>query len=221
MSSWLRLVPDEKLKLDKQVSKVLNSSLTLQKTKIELPTKSYVDSSWNDPSIIRSIAHVDFNDKNLHRVRFVKVNSMPAVREHLTPKFLVDQAISYWLDELSFLRLDPDEKINLHEQDSIVLNSSLTSPKTIIELPTESYVDSLHKIIRCRRDILSVFNDQSSELDIKKLTNIYSVKVNREPISDGELSTENYIDDSIEEGLVFRFIQTLEKFLNVSVRNDI
>ena len=43
---------------------------------------------------------------------------MPAVREHLTPEIYLDQAISYWLDELSLLRLDPDQKLELDEQDS-------------------------------------------------------------------------------------------------------
>ena len=55
---------------------------------------------------------------------------MPAVREHLTPRLYVDEAISYWVDESSLLRLDPDEKLNLDEQGSIFLNSTLTSPKT-------------------------------------------------------------------------------------------
>ena len=41
------------------------------------------------------------------------------------------------------LRLDPGEQLKLDEQDSIVLNSKLTSLKTIIELPTKSYVDKL------------------------------------------------------------------------------
>ena len=67
---------------------------------------------------------------------------MPAVREHLTPKLYADEAISYWLDEISLLRLDPDEQLKLDEQDSIVLNSTLASPKTIIELSTKSYVAS-------------------------------------------------------------------------------
>ena len=89
-SSLLRLDPGEKLNLDEQDSIVPNSSLTLPKMKIELPTKSYVksyvDSRWKDPSIIRSTAHVDFNHKKLDNIRFSKINSLPAVREHLTPK---------------------------------------------------------------------------------------------------------------------------------------
>ena len=43
------------------------------------------------------------------------------------------------------IRLDADEKLKLDEQNSIVLNSSSTLPKTVIELPTKSYVDSLYE----------------------------------------------------------------------------
>ena len=70
-SSLLRLDLDEKLKLDEQDSIVLNSSSTLPKTIKEMPTKSYVDSGLNDPSIIRNNTHFDFNDKNLENVRFL------------------------------------------------------------------------------------------------------------------------------------------------------
>ena len=136
--SLLRLDPDEKLKLDEQNSIVLNSSLTLPKTIIEISIKSYVDNKYNDPSIIRNTTHVDFNVENLDNFIFVKVNSMPAVGEHLTAKYYVDKVIFYSVNELSLLRLDPDEKLKLDEQDSISFNSTLTSPKTIIEIPTKS-----------------------------------------------------------------------------------
>ena len=149
-SSLLRFDFDENL--DEQDSIVPNSSLILPKTILKLPTKSYVNRRLNDPSIIRNNTLVDFNVKIHDNVRFVKVNSMPAVREHVTPKKYVDHAIFYWLDELSMLRLDPDEQLKLAQQDSINLNSSSTSPKTIIELLTKSYVDSLHEISTNRRD---------------------------------------------------------------------
>ena len=219
-SSLLRLDPNEKLKLDEQDSIILNSTLKLPKTKIELPTKNYVDKNFNDPSIIRNTAHVDVNDKNLDNVRFVKVNSMPAVREHLTPKYYVDNAISYWLDELSLLRLDPGEQLKLDEEDSIILNSALTSPKTIIELATKSYVDSLHEINRNRQDLSSVFNDQNNEFDNNKLTNLDSVSVNRNPNSDKELVNKKYLDSELDKNTVLRFNQTLENYLKVSVEND-
>ena len=183
-SSLLRLDLDENL--DEQDSIVLNSSLTLPKTILKLPTKSYVNRRLNEPSINRNNTHVDFNDKILDNVRFVKVNSMPAVREHLKPKNYVDHAISHWLDELSMLGLDPHEQFKLAEQDSMVLNSNLTSPKTIIELPTKSYVDSLREISRNRRDLSSVYDDQDIEFQNKKITNLDSVSVKRNPSSDHE-----------------------------------
>ena len=61
--------------------------------------ESYVDNGLDDPSIKRNTAHVNFNDENLDKVRFAKVNSLPALREHLTPKFYVDEAIFHYVDE--------------------------------------------------------------------------------------------------------------------------
>ena len=115
------------------------------------------------------------------------------------------------------LRLGPNEKSKLDEQDSIVVNSTLTSPKTIIEIPIKLYVDSLHEISRNRRDLSSVFNDQDNELDNNKLTNVDSITVKRNPTSDNEVANKKYIDDSIEEGTIVRLNQTLSIFLKVSV----
>ena len=91
------------------------------------------------------------------------------------------------------LRLDPDEKLNLDEQDSIILNSYLTLSKTVIEIPTLNYVDSLHESSRNRRDLPSVFNDQDNEFDNNKLTKLDSITVNRNPNVNNELANEKYI----------------------------
>ena len=56
-------------------------------------------------------------------------------------------------------------KKKLDEQDSFILNTTLTSPKTKIEKPTESRVDSLHVNSRKRQDLSSVFNNQDNEFD--------------------------------------------------------
>ena len=85
----------------------------------------------NVPSIRRNTVHVDFNDKNIDNVHFVRVNSLPAARKHLTPKIYVDEATSHYVDESSMLRLDPVENLKLDQQDFTYLNSTLTSPKTI------------------------------------------------------------------------------------------
>ena len=92
-SSFLRLDPDEKLKLHEKSSIFVNSTLISAKTIQELPTKPYAAKKIFEPRIIKNTSHVDFNVKNLDNVRFVKVNSMPAVGEHLTAKYYVDKAI--------------------------------------------------------------------------------------------------------------------------------
>ena len=53
------------------------------------------------------------------------MNSLPAVRQHLTPKLHVDNAISDRVDESSLLRLEPVEKLKQDEQHSLIHNSTL------------------------------------------------------------------------------------------------
>ena len=78
---------------------------------------------------------MDLNDRNITNARFIQVNQLPQTDSHLTAKLYVDNALSDGVNETSLLRLDPDEKL---KQDSIILNSTLTSPKTIIEVPTKN-----------------------------------------------------------------------------------
>ena len=98
-----------------------------------------MEKKFNDPSTTKNTAHVDFKNKNLHNFHSTQVNSFSTLEEQLTSKIYLDQVISQGVDDSSLLRLDPDEEID--EQNSIVLNSSLTLPKSIIKLPTKSYVD--------------------------------------------------------------------------------
>ena len=65
--------------------------------------ESQVDSGLNDPSIIRSIAHVTCIDKGLDNFRFVKVFGLPAVTQLLTPKEYVDDAV----EEITLVRTYP------------------------------------------------------------------------------------------------------------------
>ena len=66
----------------------------------------------NEPSTIRNNADVDFKDKNLDNVRFIEVNSMSAVPEHLTPRNYVDNAISNSVDEPSAAGNNQDNDFN-------------------------------------------------------------------------------------------------------------
>ena len=181
--------------------------------------KFYVDSALNDPSIIRNNIHVDFKNKNLDDVRFVKINSLPAVRQHLTPKFNVDETFSQSVNESSLLRLDPHKKLKLDVQDSIIPNSTLTPPKTIEEMTTKSFVDSLHENSRSRRDLSTVFSDQDYAFDNIRLTNLDSTTINKDRSSNNEISNRNYLADSIKKIRIVRFNQTLENYLKITVGN--
>ena len=72
------------------------------------------------------------NDKTLANVRFIEVNHLPEFGDQITSNLFVDNVIRISVDGSTLLRLDPDGKLNLDEQDSILAKSFLTSPKTII-----------------------------------------------------------------------------------------
>ena len=157
-------------------------------------SKQYVDNKFNDPSIIKNTTHVDFNDKNLDNVRFVKVNSMPAVGEHLTAKYYVDNAISKAIDESSLLRLDTDEKLT---QDTIVLNSTLTSPKTKIKLPTKNYIDNKFN------DPSIIKNTDHADFNNKYLDNVRMITVTELPEWPNDLTPKIYVDRASSELLSY------------------
>ena len=80
------------------------------------------------------------------------------------------------------LRLNPNGQLKLDEQYSIILNSTLTSSKTLTEKPIKTYNSYENK--RIRRDLSSVFSNQDNDFDNPELINLDSVTVNREPNSD-------------------------------------
>ena len=115
------------------------------------------------------------NDRNITNARFIQVNQLPQIDSHLTSKLYVDNAKSDGVKEQSLLGLDPDKKVKPDEQDLIILISSLTSPKTIIEIPTENYVDKKFIVPSIMRITTHVdFTD-------KNLDNIRFIKVNNTP----------------------------------------
>ena len=83
-----------------------------------------------------------------------------------------------------------------------------------------SYVDNLHEINRNRRELSSLSNDQDNEFDNNKLTILDSITVNSDPNLENELSNKKHVDDSIAEGTLLSFNQTLGKYLKVAVGND-
>ena len=193
----------------------------------EAASKHYVDNLFNDPSIIKNTAHIDLNDRNITNARFIKVNQLPQIDSHLTPKLYVDNSI----DESSIVRKNRDNDFgnyNLTNINSITLNKQAKNDNEVI---TKAYVDQFHQENeRSRRDVGLDFynesadlvkNNQDNDVNDKKLTNIDSIKVNRNPKSDNELVNKKYLDDELDKNTIVRFNQTLENYLKVSVGNDI
>ena len=121
---------------------------------------------------MKNTAHIDLNDRIDSNARFIQVNQLPQNDSHLTAKLYVDNAISDAIDEPSLLRLDLDEKL---KQDSIFPNSTLTSPKTINEMPTKNYVDKQFK------DTSIIKNTDHVDFNDKHLENTRWIKVNEMP----------------------------------------
>ena len=173
--------------------------------------KHYVDNLFNDPSISKNNAHIDLNDRNITNARFIQVNQWPQIDSHLTPRLYVDNAV----DESSLVRNNQDNDFNnnnLLNINSITLNKQAENDNEVI---TKAYVDQFNQENeRSRRDLGIDFydesndlvrNNQDNDLNDKKITNLDSITVNRNPSLDNELANKKYIDDSIAEGTLLRF----------------
>ena len=156
----------------------------------EPASKNYVDNLFNNSSILRNNAHIDLNDRNITNARFIQVNQLPQIDSHLTAKLYVDNAIPDGVNESSLVRLDPDEKL---KQDSIILNSTLTSPKTILEILTKNYVDNKFN------DPSIIKNTDHVDFNDKDIDNVHSIKVISFPTLEEHLTPKIYVDFNITE----------------------
>ena len=190
-------------------------------------SKNYVDKKFNDPSILKNNAHIDLNDRNVTNARFIQVNQLPRIDSYLTAKLYVHNAIN----EATLVRNNQDNNFsnyNLTNVNSINSNKQAENDNEVI---TKAYVDQFHQENeRSRRDLGIDFydesndlveNNQDNDLNDNKLTNLDSIQVNRNPISDNELANKKYIDDELDKNTIVRFSQTLTDYLKVSVGNDI
>ena len=143
---------------------------------------------------MKNSAHIGLNDRNITNARFIQVNQLPQIDSHLTAKLYVDNAISDSVDESSLLRLDIDEKLT---QDTIVLNSTLTSPKTIIELPTKNYI--VNKFF----DPSIIKNTDHADFNNKYLDNVRMITVNELPEWPNDLTSKFYVDRDLSELLSY------------------
>ena len=192
----------------------------------EASSKNYVDNLFNDPGITKNTEHIDLNDRNITNARLIQVNQLPQTDSHLTEKLYVDNS----KDDSSLIinKKDTDfDNYNLTNINSITLNKQAENDNEVI---TNSYVHQFHQENeRSRRDLGIDFYDESNDLvknnqdndfNDKKLTNINSITVNRNPSSDNQLSNKKNIDDELNKNTILRFSQTLTIYSKVSVGND-
>ena len=193
----------------------------------EACSKNYVDNLFNDPSIVKNNAHIDLNDRKITNARFIQVNQLPQIDSHLAATLYVD----YSIDESNLVKNNKDNDFGIYNLTNINSISSNKQSENDTEVVTKAYVDEFHNDNeRTRRDLELDFYDKSSDLvknnqdndlNDKKLTNLDSLTVNRDPSSDNELSTKKYVDDQLDKNTILKFNQTLENYLKVSVGNDI
>ena len=175
---------------------------------------------------MKNTAQIDLNDRNITNARFIQVNQLSPIDSQLTAKLYVDNAIG----ESSLVRNIQDNDFNnnnLTNMISITLNTQAVNDNQSV---TKAHVDRFHNDNeRTRRDLDIDFYDESSDLvknnqdkdlNDNKVTNLDSIKANRDPASDNELANKSYVDNELDENTILRFNKTLENYLEVSVGND-
>ena len=99
--------------------------------------KDYVDTKFNDSSIVKNNAHIDLNDRNITNARFIQVNQLPQIDSHLTAKLFVDDTV----DELTLVRNNQDNSFNdikLTGTNSITINNKPTADNHV---SNKNYID--------------------------------------------------------------------------------
>ena len=83
------------------------------------------------------------------------------------------------------------------EQDSIILNSTLTSPKTILEVPTKNYVENKFN------DSSIIKNTDHVDFNNKYIDNVRMISVNEMPEWGNDLTSKLYVDNVLSDLLSY------------------
>ena len=118
------------------------------------------------------------------------MNQLPQIDSHLTAKLYVDNAISDAIDEPSLLKFIPDEKLT---QSSKSPSSSLTSLRTVIELPAKNYVDNKFN------DPSIIENTDHVDFSDKNLDNADCIKVISIPTPEEHPTPKIYIGNALSD----------------------
>ena len=93
------------------------------------------------------------------------------------------------------------------------ISTLLLTSKTLLEIPTKAYFDTLSENNRNRRDVSTMFNDQDNEFDNNKLTSLDSFTFNGSPTQDNEISKKNM---SMSHSGIILFSEIIKQYNNIS-----
>ena len=182
----------------------------------KIDTSLFVQKPYLRTNYIESNIEEDLDLKNQYRIK-----KLP------NPIEIYDACNKNYVDNIFKNDIDFND-VKLENINTITLNKQAENDDEVI---TKACVDQFHQENeRSRRDLGIDFYDESSDLvknnqdndfNDNKLINIDSSTVNRNPISDNELSTKKYIDDELDKNTIVRFNQTLQNYLKVSVGDTI
>ena len=190
----------------------------------KIDTSLFVQKPYLRTNYIEANIEEDLDIKNQYGIKNLP---NPTNLQDACSKNYVDNAIN----EISLVRNNRDNDFgnyNLANINSITLNTQAVNDNQVI---TKAYVDQFHQENeRSRRELGIDFYDESSilvknsldnNMNDKKITNFDSKQVNRNPISDNEVTNKKYVDNELGKNTIVRFNQTLQNYLKVSVGNDI
>ena len=137
--------------------------------------------------------HVFVNDKNLDNFRFVEINSLPAVREHFTPKIYIDQSID-----------EPTLVLKISSLFNISYRTLNSEPTDDNHATTKSFVvDSLSENERSGRQFCLVLNDLNVDFNNNKLKNLYSFTPFTIPLLLEGAIENKYLEETIGGNTIF------------------
>ena len=142
---------------------------------------------------------------NITNARCIQLNQWLQIDSHFTAKLYVDATIEEPL-LIRIIQVNDFNKNNLTNTNSFTLDKQAENDNEVI---TKAYVDQFHiDNERNRRELGLDFYDESSDLvknnqindfNDNKLANLDSILINRNPISENELSNKKHIDDELDK----------------------